>query len=68
MLRYVIWLGGPGFSPVATFHFKTALAAEVDLGYAIASGAKAQVFRQYNVTAEAVTHKDHLWNEFWWKK
>jgi hypothetical protein len=52
--------GRPGFSPAATFRSKTALAAEVAQGCAIASGAKAQIFRQFNVMAEAVTHKDNL--------
>jgi hypothetical protein len=37
-----------------------ALAAEVDLALVIASGAKAQVFKRFNVAAEAATHKDHL--------
>jgi hypothetical protein len=56
----MIWLGGPGFSPAAMFLSKTALAAEVAQDCAIASGAKAQIFRQFNVMAEAVTHKDNL--------
>jgi tartrate dehydrogenase/decarboxylase / D-malate dehydrogenase len=34
----------------------------------IASGAKAQASRQFNVSAEAATHKDQLRDKFWWIK